>query len=199
MNPSPPPPSPHFDLKDVPASPWKNGGGTTRELLSWPPGAPVFDWRVSVATIAASGPFSAFPDVARQIMLLSGDGVALRGAGIDHRLTQPFQPFAFDGGVPVEGTLLGGTSVDFNVMAYQAAGVATLQMLSAHANGAPLALAGAFGVALVLQGHWRLAGEPACAGQGVRWTQPLPDPSAQALTDGARLAWVQWHPFAQDA
>ena len=188
--------SQRFDLKDVPARPWKNGGGTTRELLSWPPGIPDFDWRVSVATIAASGPFSAFPGVTRQIMLLSGDGVALRGAGIAHRLTEAFQPFAFDGGVPVDCTLLGSTSVDFNVMGRSAAGTATLQVLSASVNDASHALVGAFGLALVLGGRWRLADEEACVEQGVLWTQPLPDQRAQALTADARLAWVQWQPLA---
>ena len=26
-----------FDLRTVPATPWKNGGGSTRELVCWPP------------------------------------------------------------------------------------------------------------------------------------------------------------------
>ena len=48
-----------FDLRTVPATPWKNGGGSTRELVCWPPGAgtDAFGWRVSVARIAAAGPF----------------------------------------------------------------------------------------------------------------------------------------------
>ena len=39
-------------LASVPPQPWKNGGGTTRELLAWPAGA---DWRVrlSVAEVVA--------------------------------------------------------------------------------------------------------------------------------------------------
>ena len=43
-----------FDLATVPATPWKNGGGSTRELACWPLGAGMdaFGWRVSVATIA---------------------------------------------------------------------------------------------------------------------------------------------------
>jgi environmental stress-induced protein Ves len=36
-------------------------GGETREIISWPQGAAEFDWRASIATIAADGPFSAFP------------------------------------------------------------------------------------------------------------------------------------------
>ncbi|MEC4600651.1 HutD family protein, partial [Burkholderia vietnamiensis] len=44
------------------ASPWKNGGGVTREIAAYPPGAALdaFAWRVSVADVGAGGPFSRF-------------------------------------------------------------------------------------------------------------------------------------------
>ena len=88
-----------FDLRTVPATPWKNGGGSTRELVCWPPGAGTddFGWRVSVARIAAAGPFSAFAGVDRQIMLLDGDGVTLHGeqAELCHTLQQRWQPWSF--------------------------------------------------------------------------------------------------------
>ena len=47
---------------DVAPTPWRNGGGRTRELLAWPH---VADWkvRVSIADIDRDGPFSAFPGV----------------------------------------------------------------------------------------------------------------------------------------
>ena len=110
----------HFDLNRVPASLWKNGGGATRELACWPPGADMehFDWRVSVATVAASGPFSCFAEVDRVITLLTGDGVHLRqsATGIDHRLDKALQPFAFAGDGGMDCDLLGGTSQDFNLM-----------------------------------------------------------------------------------
>ena len=40
-----------------------------------------FEWRVSIATIAQSGPFSVFAGVDRVIVLLDGDGVHLQSAG----------------------------------------------------------------------------------------------------------------------
>lgn len=48
------------------ASPWKNGGGVTREIAAQPPGASLdgFAWRVSVADVAQPGPFSRFPGYA---------------------------------------------------------------------------------------------------------------------------------------
>ena len=115
----------HFDLNRVPASLWKNGGGATRELACWPPGADMehFDWRVSVATVAASGPFSCFAEVDRVITLLTGDGVHLRqsATGIDHRLDKALQPFAFAGDGGMDCDLLGGTSQDFNLMTRRSA------------------------------------------------------------------------------
>ena len=103
---------------DCKVMPWKNGGGTTREVAAWPPGASVqdFDWRISVATIAADGPFSAFAGIDRVITLLAGDGVLLQGAGWSHALDEALAPFAFAGDEPVQATLLGGASEDFNVM-----------------------------------------------------------------------------------
>ena len=109
-----------FDLNQILASPWKNGGGSTREIACWPLGSGMdsFAWRISVATIAQAGPFSAFAGIDRQIMLLDGDGVQLvaKAAGIDHALSPRWQPFAFSGDVALDCTLLGGTSTDFNVM-----------------------------------------------------------------------------------
>jgi environmental stress-induced protein Ves len=59
---------------DAPPRPWKNGGGSTRELLSSPPGSSTedFDWRISVADITAAAPFSHFPGVRRRTAALTG-------------------------------------------------------------------------------------------------------------------------------
>jgi len=100
--------------------PWKNGGGSTTELLVDPPGATLaggFRWRLSTATVAASGPFSAFPGVDRTLLLLSG-----RGMELDHgphgrvRLAGPLEPVRFPGEWATFGRLLDGPCVDFNVM-----------------------------------------------------------------------------------
>ena len=107
-----------FALADIVPTPWKNGGGATREIACWPAGTGLdsFDWRISVATIAADGAFSVFAGIDRSITLLSGDGVRLHGEHGTHRLDQPLVPFAFAGETPIRATLLGGASEDFNVM-----------------------------------------------------------------------------------
>ena len=101
------------------AAPWKNGGGTTSEVAAFPPGAALgeFDWRVSVAEVAASGPFSAFPGVDRTLTVLSGDGLELRIAENDPTtLGETSAPFSFPGDVSVMAPLQRGPIPDLNAM-----------------------------------------------------------------------------------
>jgi len=60
------------------ALPWKNGGGITHEAIRVPAGADTFLWRVSVAHIDSSGPFSDFAGYSRNMVLLRGRGLALK-------------------------------------------------------------------------------------------------------------------------
>lgn len=104
-------------LADVPPTPWRNGGGSTRELLAWPPSSGG-GWRVrlSVAEVAQDGPFSSFPGVQRWFAVLEGAGVQLRLDGAAHRLDGASAPFEFDGGAAVDCALTGGPTQDFNLM-----------------------------------------------------------------------------------
>ena len=112
--------------------PWKNGGGVTRELLKLPhPSDPArFLARLSIATVAASGPFSVFPGVDRIIMLLEGQGMALSIARAPEVvLDQRWQPFAFPGDAESDCRLLGGAVRDFNLMVDRATAEATLAVV----------------------------------------------------------------------
>lgn len=104
-----------IELKDVAPSPWRNGGGLTRELLAWP-NPRDWVWRVSVAEVARSGPFSRFEGVRRWFAVLAGAGVHLDVAGQAHELTTGSVPLCFDGAAPVDCRLLGGATQDFNLM-----------------------------------------------------------------------------------
>ena len=172
--------------------PWKNGGGTTTEIAVWPEGAALdgFDWRVSVARIAASGPFSTFAGVDRIITLLEGDGVRLHGQDLEHRLATPLAPFAFSGDARVDCTLLGGPSSDFNVMTRRGRLRAAFHVLH---RGAELPAA-AHGLLLAWRGHWRAGSEALAPGQGLWWSDAAAGwPLDTADADAALLA-VQWHP-----
>ena len=102
-------------LADAVASPWRNGGGVTRELAAWPD-ARDWAWRISVADVEQDGPFSSFDGVARHFAVLSGAGVRLDVDGAVHMLDATSAPFAFDGGARTHCTLIAGATRDFNLM-----------------------------------------------------------------------------------
>jgi hypothetical protein len=107
-----------FDLRELPAQPWKNGAGLTREIARGGADPVEFDWRLSVAEVDRDAPFSAFPGVDRCIVLLHGGGMRLASTdgSVDHRLVEPLAPFHFSGDLTLAATLAGGASADFNVM-----------------------------------------------------------------------------------
>ncbi len=158
-----------FDIASLPATPWKNGGGVTREIVCSPTGAGMegFDWRVSIATIDKAGPFSAFADVDRVIMLLEGAGVHLRSrhGRIDHFLDVPHVPFAFGGDVALDCELLAGTSTDFNVMTRRGRLRADVRVLHEGGDIAPVGR----GLLLALRGPWRLNDIDCASGTGFWW------------------------------
>jgi environmental stress-induced protein Ves len=99
------------------ATPWKNGGGITHEAIRVPPGDGAFRWRVSVAHIDASGPFSEFAEYNRKMALLRGAGVELRFAdGARKTLRKVGELVEFDGAVAAHCELLNGPCVDLNLM-----------------------------------------------------------------------------------
>jgi environmental stress-induced protein Ves len=102
-------------LAEVAATPWRNGGGVTRELAAWPAGAD-WDWRLSVAEVDQSGPFSLFEGVDRWFAVLSGAGVELDIGGQKHRVTAGGVPVFFDGGAATDCRLIAGRTQDFNLM-----------------------------------------------------------------------------------
>jgi uncharacterized protein len=190
-----------FALADLSPTPWKNGGGSTREIVCRPPGAGMdaFEWRVSIATIAQSGPFSVFAGVDRVILLLDGDGVRLQSAGgIDHRLDDPLQPFAFSGDEALDCTLLGGPSEDFNVMTRRRTLRAEVRVLREESTLAPAPR----GLLLAVRGHWLLQADEAAqdctAGQGLWWDGEAQGRLARPQGDDPALLWVHLETVGAD-
>jgi len=102
-------------LADAPPTPWRNGGGVTRELAAWPATAD-WHWRISVAEVAAGGPFSRFDGVQRWFAVLQGRGVRLQVGPARHELTPGSAPLCFDGADPVDCELIAGATQDLNLM-----------------------------------------------------------------------------------
>jgi environmental stress-induced protein Ves len=108
---------------DLVATPWKNGGGVTREVAAFPEGAGLdaFVWRVSVADVAQAGPFSRFAGIDRTLVLLSGAGMLLDetrdSQGVKtHALTQALDMARFTGEAQIDARLVDGATRDFNLM-----------------------------------------------------------------------------------
>lgn len=98
---------------------WKNGAGWTRQVHAEPraDGAPGWGWRLSIAEIERDAPFSAFPGVERELVLLSGNGLRLRFEdGESHTLLPPHDRLRFAGERSLVGELLDGPTTDFNLM-----------------------------------------------------------------------------------
>lgn len=176
-------------LQATQPQPWRNGGGTTRELLAWPQRE---DWqvRISVADVQAAGPFSRFPGIERWFAVLEGDGVVLRSPDGEVHLTQDSDPFRFDGELPIECELVRGATVDFNLMALP--GRAMLRrvrgtvevrgrpgaLLAVHAHGSSARLQSASGTLILPPDHmaWTVAPEAfraTCQAEDALWMEVL--------------------------
>ena len=104
-----------LDPDQVVATPWKNGGGLTRELaLHAPQGR--FIWRLSLADIQRDGPFSPFPGLARIHTIVTGKGLRLgNDEGVD-LLARPQVPLVFDGGLALTARLRQGPCRALNLI-----------------------------------------------------------------------------------
>jgi uncharacterized protein len=114
--------------------PWRNGGGVTYEVASSPADAGLadFDWRISIADVEAGGPFSAFPDIDRTIILIEGEWMALTVDGRRHRFGIR-DSFSFDG---ASETLceVPRRSRDLNVMTRRGRVTATVTVFEADSS-----------------------------------------------------------------
>jgi uncharacterized protein len=90
---------------------WKNGGGLTHEI------AATDFWRVSIATIERSGPFSDYRGYDRTIVAIEGELVTLL-AGDETIVLRHFEPLEFPGEEKVEARV-NGLARDLNVMTFR--------------------------------------------------------------------------------
>jgi uncharacterized protein len=97
---------------------WKNGGGVTREVASFPPNAGLenFDWRISIADVRDAGPFSHFDHIDRNLTVISGRLEICFGADERKVILEPGMSLAFAGEAPIEGAPVDGPVRDLNIM-----------------------------------------------------------------------------------
>jgi environmental stress-induced protein Ves len=82
-----------LDPAAVPATPWRNGAGVTRELWVSPgPGSGIPEWRLSLAELSADAAFSPFPGLDRVFLPLAGDlSLTVEGRVIEAVRHQPIR------------------------------------------------------------------------------------------------------------
>ena len=118
----------HLRPADYSRQTWKNGGGTTTELARDASGERWL-WRLSIADVERSGPFSDFTGYRRIITLLDGPGMALSFDALPPVvLDVAYRPFAFDGALRTDCRLLGGPIRDMNLIVDDARVAASLDV-----------------------------------------------------------------------
>ena len=156
----------HLTPADYRTQPWKNGRGTTIELLHLTDPAGKTLLRLSRASVVEDGPFSLFPGIERSLTVLTGPGFRLTGPGLNLRC-DPLVPVAFPGDVEVRATETNGQpSDDFNVMTARhlpRPDVTVVRNRTLPEGGS---------LALYALGPCRVNGEPTAAGDLLLTTEP---------------------------
>ena len=184
-------------LAGTPPQPWRNGGGSTRELLAWPSAQ---DWqlRLSVADIEADGPFSVFDGVQRWFAVLQGAGVLLTIDGQPQWQRPADTPLQFAGAARTDCRLLDGPTRDLNLMLRGCPG----GLLAAQPGQAWQPPGNACGLFSRLPGRCEALSEPGLAPSGhdlpamaLLWFATAPASlcwQAQATPDNLAQAWWLW-------
>ncbi|HTL97522.1 MAG TPA: HutD family protein [Holophagaceae bacterium] len=150
----------HLRPADYLAMPWKDGGGVTEQIAIEPPDATLaggFLWRLSMARVERSGPFSRFEGYDRTLLLLEGGGLDLDfGIHGRVRLEAPLQPVVFSGDWEARAALTGGPVRDLGVISDRARVRQDVRVL-ASGDGSVLIPAAPTAWIIALTGRWALA------------------------------------------
>lgn len=180
---------------------WRNGGGSTRELLAWP-NADDWQLRISRADIERDGPFSAFPGVQRWFVVLGGQGVVLHlpttaGHVREHELLCGHAPLQFDGALAPGCNLVNGPTQDLNLMVR--GGQAMLLAVDAGQPWTtPLAMCGIY---TACAGTWRCGAQTQhLNAHTLLWLERTPPIAMQFLPDNNTPLRAWWWGYqAQDS
>jgi environmental stress-induced protein Ves len=128
----------HFALRQIAATPWRNGGGLTRQIASGSTrhadaDADAWDWRISVADVVEEGSFSVFAGTDRQSALAAGNTLHLRCGDELLAFAALGDLHAFAGEMALTSDLPDGPVRLFNVMTRRDSARAELQALHSDA------------------------------------------------------------------
>ena len=145
---------------DFKMSAWKNGGGRTHEVFRAPALGEPFLWRLSLAEVASSGPFSDFSGYQRLLTLLDG-AFTLRFSDGEHvKLDRVGDLVRFDGARGVQCELAGRPSTDLNLIVAHGLRPVTAQVADLAAPLAVHLVSGATLVVFAVAGAVEIVGAP---------------------------------------
>jgi uncharacterized protein len=156
---------PHvISLAEAKEQVWRNGGGTTRELLTrHQPGIDDWQYRISVAEVNSDGPFSHFERTQRHFCVLSGHGVDLTIDGMPHRVTKTSNALNFSGEAVVDCKLIDGPTSDLNFMIRSSSEPKPLSRMAplSSAMSWDLSATSSAGIYTLQEGlcHWQFEGQ----------------------------------------
>jgi environmental stress-induced protein Ves len=107
----------HLRRAQYRSMPWRNGMGVTLEIAREPGVGDDFEWRLSLATVASSGPFSNYAGFARSVTLIAGEGFQLAIGDQEPVILDRLGATAlFPGDAATRCTLLNGAATDLSLM-----------------------------------------------------------------------------------
>ncbi len=115
-----------IDANRMEPTPWRNGGGTARTLLTWP-NADALRVHVALARIGRDVAFSDYAGMQRWFISLNAQPVLLKHRQHQLVLNVDSPPYEFDGGDPPFCELLDGPIDDISFMVPRAQGVASAE------------------------------------------------------------------------
>lgn len=110
----------HVRREQYGSMPWRNGMGVTLEIAREPSVGADFRWRLSLATVAASGPFSNYAGYQRSVTLIEGAGFAL-GIGGQAPVVLDWlgATVLFPGDAATHCKLVNGPATDLSLMVHE--------------------------------------------------------------------------------
>lgn len=125
----------HLRASDSKRVPWKNGLGTTLEIATDARhvGDP-WTWRLSIADVVASGPFSQFEGCERFIACLDGGGMRLVTKSGVVEVPRDGAALRFSGDDATRGELRGSPCRDLNLIVQRARWSAALELVCGDAE-----------------------------------------------------------------
>ena len=103
----------HLRAQDYQSLPWKNGKGKTTEIAK--DKSDPFLWRLSLASLLSSGPFSKYEGYDRILVVLGGPGIGLIHEGKKERSLSSLVSYRFSGDVETTANVTEACE-DFNVL-----------------------------------------------------------------------------------